>query len=36
MNKTTVFSLLLKSIYENGDGHIFTVIPGNLVLNLNS
>lgn len=36
MNKSTLFSLLLKSIYENGDGHIFTEIPGNSALNLNS
>lgn len=36
MNRSTVFSLLFKSIYENGDGHIFTEIPGNLALNFNS
>lgn len=36
MNKSTIFSLLLRSIYENGDGHIFSGIPGNLAFNLNN
>lgn len=36
MNRSIVFSLIIKTNYENGDGNIFTGIPGNLALNLNS